>query len=330
MSGSQSEASKKTKSDYFDKNSGRFKYQRKFITASEAERLSKEDSSEEFGERVEKSKQTTLCVSSPFPKNKMSEKMNRKTLELDTALDGASAWAGWTTALFNALYAHDIPGTEYTQREIVTGEYPIPKLLPVNEKAASSSTESTPAKIKLWKQANALALSTIRKNCKVLVKPRIGTCVTAYEAYKELEKAFQTQTSIEFYSLLNSLMINTYDDRKNDIVSHVAQYEQVRNNFVGIISRAKLDNDDGMRRGPLEFSKSDKTKAEFLLRSFGTYYANTVENIRAKEYSYHDVVLKLTQFVPSKKHKNEGTRQEPVVLKTKLEKDTSKECNYCK
>ena len=186
--------------------------------------------------------------------------MSKRTLELDAILDGAEAWAGWTTALFNASYVHDIPGTDYTQWEIVTGEYTMPYLLPKDENKASTIVESTPAQIKLWKQANAVALSTIRKNCSVLVKARIGTCVMAYEAFKELEKAFQSQTSIEFYSLLNSLMINAFDDRKNDVVSHIAEYKLVLNNFVGIIYRAKLDNDDGMRRGLLEFSKSLKAK----------------------------------------------------------------------
>ena len=122
-------------------------------------------------------------------------------------------------------------------------------MLPKDENKASTIVESTPAQIKLWKQTKAVAISTIRKNCSVLVKARIGTCVTAYEAFKELEKAFQSQTSIKCYSLLNSLMINDFDDRKNNVVSHIAQYKQVWNNFVGIISKAKLDNDDGMGRG---------------------------------------------------------------------------------
>ena len=78
----------------------------------------------------------------------------------------------------------------------------------------------------------------------------------------------------------------------------------------------------------MEFSKSDKAKAEFLLRPSGTH-ANTIENIRMKEYSYHDVVLNLTQFISSKRQKNDSTKEEPVGLKTKTIKYMTEECNYC-
>ena len=94
----------------------------------------------------------------------MNEKMNKRTLELETILDGVEAWAGWTTALFNALYVHDIPGTDYTQWEIVTEEYTMPYMLPKDENKASTIVESTPAQINYGNrlmQLNCLPLGKI-------------------------------------------------------------------------------------------------------------------------------------------------------------------------
>jgi hypothetical protein len=54
------------------------------------------------------------------------------------------------------------------------------------------------------------------------------------------------------------------------------------NTFVGVISRANI-NDDGFGKGLGEFSKSEKVKVEFLLKSFPLYYSNTIENIRSKD-----------------------------------------------
>ena len=101
---------KKTKFLHFDSMAGRFRFKGGFITASEAERLA----NEELYEITQKSEQVIQQVSTRFLVAKMNEKMNKKNLELDTILDRAEAWAGWTTALFNALHVHDIPGTDYT------------------------------------------------------------------------------------------------------------------------------------------------------------------------------------------------------------------------
>jgi hypothetical protein len=45
------------------------------------------------------------------------------------------------------------------------------------------------------------------------------------------------------------------------------------------MSRADLNSDDGFGRGLKGISKSDKAKAEFLLKSLPSSYPNTVENI---------------------------------------------------
>jgi hypothetical protein len=99
------------------------------------------------------------------------------------------------------------------------------------------------------------------------------------------------------------------------------------------MSRADLNSDDGFGRGLKEFSTSDKAKAEFL-KSLPFFYANTVENIRAKDHEYDDVARKLKEYIPQRQkgRKKEGTQENPIVLKTEAQKDrndNSKRCNYC-
>jgi len=51
-------------------------------------------------------------------------------------------------------------------------------------------------------------------------------------------------------------------------------------------------------KGLKAFSKCNITKANFLLFPLPTpFYANTVENIRAKDYTYETVVQRLDEFV---------------------------------
>jgi hypothetical protein len=107
---------------------------------------------------------------------------------------------------------------------------------------------------------------------------------------------------------------------------------------VGVISRADpvAGNDDGFGEGLQKFDKSNKAKAKFLLKSLPAFYANTVENIRAKDNGYDDAAQELQEYIPmrqkSKKGSktDEGTLENPIILKTENKWDTSKQCNYCK
>jgi hypothetical protein len=92
--------------------------------------------------------------------------------------------------------------------------------------------------------------------------------------------------------------------------------------------------DDGFGRDLKEFSKSNKAKVEFLLKSLPPFYANIVENIRAKDHEYNDVARKLKEYIlqRQKGQKKEGTQESPIVLKTEGQKDRNnndKKCNYC-
>jgi hypothetical protein len=85
------------------------------------------------------------------------------------------------------------------------------------------------------------------------------------------------------------------------------------NTFVGIISRAGLTNDDGFGKGLKEFSKSDKAKEEFLLKSFPPYYSKTIENIRSKDnYGYDDAARKLKNMYQLDKKASDHARKEPA------------------
>lgn len=78
------------------------------------------------------------------------------------------------------------------------------------------------------------------------------------------------------------------------------------NCFVGVVSRVDLTTDDGFGKGLQEFALSDKAKAEFLLKSLPTFYANTIENIRAKDYGYDDVAGKLKEYIPIRQKSKKG------------------------
>jgi hypothetical protein len=80
-----------------------------------------------------------------------------------------------------------------------------------------------------------------------------------------LKKAYEGKPATELYTLLDSLTL-VYDDRKSTIKGHITAYKRTWNMFVGVMSRADLNSDDGFGRGLKEFSKSDKSKAEFLLK----------------------------------------------------------------
>jgi hypothetical protein len=107
---------------------------------------------------------------------------------------------------------------------------------------------------------------------------------------------------------------------------------------VGVIIRADLvaRNDDGFGEGPQRFVKSDKAKAEFLLKSIPAFYVNAVENIRAMDYGYEDAAQKLKEYIPMRqKSKNgsktdEGTVENPIILKTNKKRDIPKQCDHCK
>jgi hypothetical protein len=69
--------------------------------------------------------------------------------------------------------------------------------------------------------------------------------------------------------------------------------------------------------------------------SIPPFYANTVENIHAKEYKYDDVVHKLKDYVAARQKSGkkkvglgDGSAENPIVLQT--EDKSKKKCEYCR
>jgi hypothetical protein len=212
---------------------------------------------------------------------------------------------------------------------------------PAGSKSTVEEAQIVGKAIRAWKNANSIALLTIRKNCENEARARIGNLTNAKEAYNELKRAYEGRTATEFYALLDSLTTSlTFDDRKIAVNEHVTNYESTWNTFFGIISRADLTNDDGFGKGLKEFSKSDKAKAEFLLKSFPPYYSNTIENIRSKDnYGYDDAARKLKEYVPARQKSQRprtqgtGSSDDPIVLKStsnsrENDHDNGKRCDY--
>jgi hypothetical protein len=73
--------------------------------------------------------------------------------------------------------------------------------------------------------------------------------------------------------------------------------------------------------GLQKFSRSDKAKAEFLLKSLFAFYDNTIENIRAKNYGYDDAAQKLKEYISMRQKSKKGSKtdegalENPVILK---------------
>jgi hypothetical protein len=77
--------------------------------------------------------------------------------------------------------------------------------------------------------------------------------------------------------------------------------------FFNIVSRADLTTDDRFGKGLREFVSSFKAKAEFLVKSLPTFYANTIENVTAKDYEYDDVVRTLKKFISMRQKSKKGS-----------------------
>jgi len=256
--------------------------------------------------------------------------INKKIPTLATKLDGPATYPPWARSLEKYLDIIEIPDSEFRVWEVVTGGYPKPTT--ITEAAPTAAGAERQKQIRMWKDADAVALLTIEKNCTEDIQARIGNCETAASAYQELKKAFEGKTTTEFGALLDSFVSIQFDDRKSSVTEHIAHYERIWNTFAGIISRVELDKDDGFGKGLKNFAGSDKAKTEFLLRSFPAFYANTIENIKSKEPTYDDAVRKLKEYVPARqkgsKRKEAGTQEDPVVLKAEV-KDNGKRCDYC-
>ena len=266
----------------------------------------------------------------PQPKSaKMSE--SRKIPTLDVKLSGPSTYPEWVISIENYLSIISIG--EYEVWDVITGEYAEPTTVK-SEKSSTSIAEQAKKENKAWKNANAVALLTIRKNCEENVRQRIGSMGSAKAAFDELKRAYEGKTTTEFGALLDSFTSISYADRKSTVDDHIVEYERIWNSFTGIISRVNLTTDDGFGEGLKAFAKSDRAKTEFLLRSFPPFYANTIENIKSKDPAYDDAVRRLREYVPARqrnKTRKGETADNPVVLKTDKgsKKDNGKRCDYC-
>jgi hypothetical protein len=214
---------------------------------------------------------------------------SKKIHTLDTQLSEASTYPRWLLSIEGYLDLIDI-GTDYQAWDVVTGDYQRPPTA-----GSGKATPEQAKETKRWKDANTIALLTIRKNCSNDVRARIETIATAKEAFDELKSAYVTKMTTEYHALLSMI----YDDRKQTIQEYILEYERAWNMFASVISRIDLGatQDNGFGQGLRFISRSNKAKAEYLLMSLPPFYANTVEYIHAKEYKYDDVVHKIKDYV---------------------------------
>jgi len=212
--------------------------------------------------------------------------LNKKIPTLDITLTGVSIYLQWISSLEDYLFVLDVPRTEHQVWDVVTGSYKKP--------------DETDKKYKQWREANVVALLTIKKNCDEEVRARIRSFREAKEAYEELKKAYKGKSVTELGMLMKSVTRMHFDDRKTTIQDHIAEYGRAWNSFVMITARLDLTNDKGFGTGLQNIAKNELAKVEFLLDFLSSCYLNTVENIKSKDISYDDVIRKLIQYIPQR------------------------------
>jgi len=109
---------------------------------------------------------------------------------------------------------------------VVTGAYAKPSM--AMEKASNTGGTTAKRAVRMWKDADAIALLTIEKNCEEDVQARIGNCTTAEIAYQELKKAYEGKTTTEYGALVDIFASMQYD-RKSSIDEYIASYERTWN-----------------------------------------------------------------------------------------------------
>jgi hypothetical protein len=118
---------------------------------------------------------------------------SRKIPTLDIKLSGAATYPEWVVSMEAYLDLIPVRDTDYRVWDIVMGTY----LRPSEASDKTNTAEATQANkaIREWKDANGVALLTIRKNCEDEVRARIGNLTLAKEAYNELKKAYEVKTA---------------------------------------------------------------------------------------------------------------------------------------
>ena len=268
----------------------------------------------------------------------MATKEPEKSIpKLDNKLTGQLNYAGWILTIEQYLTMHDI-GDEYTYWDLVIGNCPIPEEHP----KASSSTESslsdkTPQpnkEYRRWIKANNFALLKMKKNMEADVAIQIENERLAKEAYSVLKSLYAGKTVTDLGAVIAQVIKMVFDDRKLTIDEHIREYEQKWSNLLATANAA--DKQKAFAEALVKLAKCDEAKAEFLLMTLPPFYMNTVENIKAKDYSYGDVVNRLRNSIHPKRGRNEGSKDNPIVLRTETLKDrfgrpidTSKKCKHC-
>lgn len=101
--------------------------------------------------------------------------------------------------------------------------------------------------------------------------------------------------------------------------------------FSRIIARADLTKNNRFGNRLKKMSKSDKDKTKFLLRLLPSYYSNTMENIRTKDYNYDNIMKRLKKYILHKPTtKNKKRWKNLIVLKTESVSDNKgRKYEYC-
>ena len=175
----------------------------------------------------------------------------------------------------------------------------------------------------------------MKRNCEPEVVSIIGLCENANEAYKELSAKFEGKTVTDLGAVLSNITRLIFDDRRTTIDEHIVEYEK-RWNFMRSTLNGDFDTDvKEFGEALKKLATCDRAKAELLLISLPPFYSNLVENLRSKTgYTYGDISRQVRLYVPARQKggrpkTEEGTRDNPVVLKTEPKTDNGKRCTYC-
>jgi len=176
----------------------------------------------------------------------------------------------------------------------------------------------------------------MKRNCESKAVDVIGLARTANKAYLELQAKYEGKTISTLGALLINVIKTSYNDRTQTIKEHISDFDKKWSFMRSTLGGGILDDLKEFSKILVDLSKNDQVKGIFLLATLPAYYNSLVENIQLKSgLTYGDITTHLKTYVPGRqkgrrKNTEDGTKENPVVLKGKEAKpDNGKCCDYC-
>ena len=123
----------------------------------------------------------------------------------------------------------------------------------------------------------------IKRNCEPKVVTIIGLCENAYNTYTEQQAKCEGCTIMDIVVIFSSITKLTFDNRKNSMDNHLAEFDQKWNFMKASVANGKSTDKDEIECDKIleRLSNCNRAKAELLQLSLPPFYSNLVENLRS-------------------------------------------------